>query len=79
MSTNFLHKNLLKRSYAEVNMQGNMGAWLGFWAAIATLVLGILIIVAGLLGCTGNLVFSISKLWAYTTLAVSFVRKEIKY
>jgi 1-acyl-sn-glycerol-3-phosphate acyltransferase len=34
--------------------------------------------VAGLLSRTGNLAFSISKLWAYTMLAVSFVRTEIK-
>lgn len=41
--------------------------WLLLWAAIA-----------GLLSRTGNLAFSISKLWAYTILAVSFVRTEIK-
>jgi 1-acyl-sn-glycerol-3-phosphate acyltransferase len=33
---------------------------------------------AGLLSRTGNLAFSISKLWAYTMLAVSFVRTQIK-
>jgi len=53
-------------------------AWLGFWAAIATVVLCTFIIPAGLLSRTGNLAFSISKLWAYTMLAVSFVRTEIK-
>jgi 1-acyl-sn-glycerol-3-phosphate acyltransferase len=53
-------------------------AWLGFWAAIATVILGIPVMVAGLLSRTGNLAFSISKLWAYTMLAVSFVRTEIK-
>ena len=53
-------------------------AWLGFWATIATIILGIPITVAGLLSRTGNLAFSISKLWAYTMLAVSFVRTEIK-
>ena len=53
-------------------------AWLGFWASIATIILGIPIMVAGLLSRTGNLAFSISKLWAYTMLAVSFVRTEIK-
>ena len=53
-------------------------AWLGLWAAIATVVLGIPVMVAGLLSRTGNLAFSISKLWAYTMLAVSFVRTEIK-
>ena len=53
-------------------------AWLGFWASIATIILGIPIMVAGLLSRTGNLAFSISKLWAYAMLAVSFVRSEIK-
>ena len=52
--------------------------WLGFWAAIATIILGISVMVAGLLSRTGNLAFSISKLWAYTMLAISFVRTEIK-
>ncbi len=52
--------------------------WLGFWATIATIILGIPVMVAGLLGRTGNLAFSISKLWAYIMLAASFVRTEIK-
>jgi 1-acyl-sn-glycerol-3-phosphate acyltransferase len=53
-------------------------AWLGLWTTIATIILGIPVMVAGLLSRTGNLAFSISKLWAYTMLAVSFVRTEIK-
>jgi len=53
-------------------------AWLGFWATIATIILGIPVMFAGILSRTGNLAFSISKLWAYTMLAVSFVRMEIK-
>ena len=53
-------------------------AWLGFWTAFATVTLGIPVVAAGLLSHTGNLAFSISKLWAYTMLAVSFVRTEIK-
>ena len=52
--------------------------WIAIWAAIATIMLGIPVMVAGLLRRTGNLAFSISKLWAYTMLAVSFVRTEIK-
>lgn len=52
--------------------------WLGLWAGIATLVLAVPIISAGLLSRTGNLPFSLSKLWAYTMLAVSLVRTEIK-
>lgn len=53
-------------------------AWLGLWVTIATIILGIPVMVAGLLSRTGNLAFSISKIWAYTMLAVSFVRTEIK-
>lgn len=52
--------------------------WLALWAAIATLLLAVPIIAAGLLSRTGNLAFSLSKIWAYTMLAVSFVRTEIK-
>lgn len=52
--------------------------WLAIWAALATIVLAIPIIAAGLLSRTGNLAFTLSKLWAYTMLAVSFVRVEIK-
>jgi 1-acyl-sn-glycerol-3-phosphate acyltransferase len=53
-------------------------AWLFLWACIATAILAIPVIAAGLLGRTGNLAFSLTKLWAYTMLAVSFVRTEIK-
>ena len=53
-------------------------AWLFLWASIATILLGIPVIVAGLLSRTGNLAFSLSKIWAYVMLAVSFVRTEIK-
>jgi len=52
--------------------------WLGLWAALATVILCIFIIPAGMLSRTGNLAFSLSKLWAYTMLAVSFVRTGIK-
>ena len=52
--------------------------WLAFWASVATLVLAVPIITAGLCSRTGNLAFSISKIWAYAMLAVSFVRTEIR-
>lgn len=52
--------------------------WLFLWAGIATIVLAVPIISAGLLSRTGNLAFSLSKIWAWTMLAVSFVRTEIK-
>jgi 1-acyl-sn-glycerol-3-phosphate acyltransferase len=53
-------------------------AWLGFWAAMATVILGIPVTIAGMFSRTGNLAFSISKLWAYIMLAASFVRTEIR-
>lgn len=53
-------------------------AWLGLWAASATIIVFFPITVAGLLSRTGNLAFSISRLWAYFLLGVSFVRTEIK-
>ena len=53
-------------------------AWIFLWLAIATIILGIPVMITGLLSRTGNLAFSISKLWAYTILAVSFVGTEIK-
>ena len=53
-------------------------AWLFLWAAIATMILVIPVVMAGLLSRTGNLAFSLTKIWAYTMLAVSFVRTEIK-
>jgi len=53
-------------------------AWLFLWAFIATLILCIPVIIAALLSRTGNLAFSLSKIWAYIMLAVSFVRAEIK-
>jgi 1-acyl-sn-glycerol-3-phosphate acyltransferase len=53
-------------------------AWLFMWATIATLVLAAPVIIAGLLSRTGNLAFSLTKIWAYIMLAVSFVRTEIK-
>lgn len=42
------------------------------------MILAVPIIAAGLLSRTGNLAFTLSKLWAYTILAVSLVRTEIK-
>ena len=53
-------------------------AWLGFWATITTVIMGIPVMVTGMLSRTGNLAFSISKIWAYTMIAASFVRTEIK-
>lgn len=52
--------------------------WIILWSIVATLILAVPIIAAGLFSRTGNLAFSLSKLWAYTMLGVSFVRTEIK-
>lgn len=52
--------------------------WIVLWAVMVTIILAVPIIVAGLLSRTGNLAFSLSKFWAYTMLAFSFVRTEIK-
>jgi 1-acyl-sn-glycerol-3-phosphate acyltransferase len=52
--------------------------WLGFWAALATLILFFPVLIAALASRTGNLAFSLSKVWAYIMLAVSFVPTEIK-
>lgn len=52
--------------------------WLYFWLSVATIILCVPVIAAGILGRTGNLAFSITKIWAYIMLAASFVRVEIK-
>jgi len=51
--------------------------WLSFWAIIATIVLFIPITSAAMMSKTGNLAFSLSKLWAYTLLIVTNVHPHI--
>jgi 1-acyl-sn-glycerol-3-phosphate acyltransferase len=51
--------------------------WLSLWAVIATLVLFIPITSAAIFSRTGNLAFTLSKLWAYTLLIVTNVRPHI--
>jgi 1-acyl-sn-glycerol-3-phosphate acyltransferase len=53
-------------------------AWLGLWVSAATIIVFVPITIAGLLSRTGNLAFSISRLWAYFMLGISFVRTEIQ-
>jgi len=53
-------------------------AWLSLWAILATVMLFIPIIIAALTSKTGNLAFSISKLWAYTLLIVCKAHPVIK-
>ena len=52
--------------------------WLFLWAVLATLILFFPMMIAALFSRTGNLAFSISKIWAYVMLAVSFVPTEIR-
>jgi len=52
-------------------------AWIILWATICTLLLFIPMITAALLSRTGNLAFSISRIWAWTMLKVTFVRCSI--
>ena len=51
--------------------------WIYFWAVTMTLVLFIPMILASLLSSTGNLAFSISKIWAWVMLMASNARVEI--
>lgn len=53
-------------------------AWIVLWAVLATVILFFPMMIAALCSRTGNLAFSISKVWAYVMLAVSFVSTEIK-
>jgi 1-acyl-sn-glycerol-3-phosphate acyltransferase len=53
-------------------------AWLGLWAALATLILFFPLMIVALFSRTGNLAFSMSKIWAYIMLSVSLVTTEIK-
>lgn len=51
--------------------------WLALWASTCTLALFIPMTLAALLSRTGNLAFSISKIWARVMLLVSFTRVGI--
>ncbi len=52
-------------------------AWIILWATICTLVLFIPMMTTARLSRTGNLAFSISRIWAWTMLKVTFVRCSI--
>ncbi|MDT8273465.1 MAG: lysophospholipid acyltransferase family protein [Desulfomonilia bacterium] len=52
--------------------------WISFWASVATLVLFIPMTVAALLSSTGNLAFSISRMWAFFMLRVTRVNPVIR-
>jgi len=51
--------------------------WMMMWAAIASILLFIPITVSALLSKTGNLAFTLSKIWARIMLGVTFVSSEI--
>lgn len=51
--------------------------WLALWAGIMTLLLFIPMMLASVLSTTGNLAFSISKIWARAMLLASFTRVDI--
>ena len=53
-------------------------AWISLWAAIATLILFLPVPMAALLGRTGNLSTTLSKIWAHIMLKVSRVRPVIR-
>lgn len=52
--------------------------WISLWAAIATLVLFVPVTAAALASSTGNLAFSLSRIWAYVMLAATGVRCVIR-
>lgn len=51
--------------------------WLLFWAAMATIVLFVPITLAAFCSRTGNLSFTISKVWAWMVRLAAFVRVDI--
>jgi len=59
-------------------LRGIKIVWLGFWMSIATLLIFLPITISAFLSRTGNLPFSISKIWAWIMLTVTWVRPEIR-
>lgn len=53
-------------------------AWLGFWIGIATLILFLPVTVSALLSSTGNLPFTLSKIWARIVLLATGTRAVIR-
>ncbi len=50
--------------------------WAGFWVCFATLLIFIPIVAASFMSHTGNLPFTISKIWAWIMLKITWVRLE---
>lgn len=53
-------------------------AWLGFWVALYTLILSPPIIISALLSRTGNLAFTLTRLWAWLMFKTAGVRTGIR-
>jgi 1-acyl-sn-glycerol-3-phosphate acyltransferase len=53
-------------------------AWLSFWIGIATLVVFLPVTISALLSTTGNLPFSLSRIWARIVLLVTGTRTVIR-
>ncbi|MBW2181490.1 MAG: 1-acyl-sn-glycerol-3-phosphate acyltransferase [Deltaproteobacteria bacterium] len=52
--------------------------WLAFWICLATLIVFFPITLTALLSRSGNLAFSISQVWAWVVLKVTFTRSSVK-
>lgn len=52
--------------------------WLVFWLCVATLIVFFPITLTALLSRSGNLAFTISKMWAWVVLKVTWTRTSIK-
>jgi 1-acyl-sn-glycerol-3-phosphate acyltransferase len=52
--------------------------WVCFWAAFATLIVFFPVTIAAMLSKTGNLAFTISKVWAHIMLKATFVHPVIR-
>ncbi|MBW2365694.1 MAG: hypothetical protein JRF25_11685 [Deltaproteobacteria bacterium] len=67
------HRNLLVRLvYQTVRLVKVI--WLGFWLAVATVLVTVPIIIAGYFTSTGNFAFQMARLWAKIILAVTGVK-----
>ncbi len=52
--------------------------WISLWAAIATLIVFLPVTLAALLSTTGNLAFTLSKVWAHIMLKATCVKPVIR-
>ena len=52
--------------------------WISTWATLATLLLFVPMTMAALMSSTGNLAFTLSKLWAWIMLTVTNIHPQIR-